>query len=221
MSRIDISDHLDYVLITLDFKEGRKLASLLKLKKYDEKMNEWKKYVEARRCKLALNRRFDISAPGTSLIAFYSRKYFTPTNIFWSVKGISEEDAKILALWFNSSLNILQILLKRKETRGAFLELDKYIVEQFLILDPRKLDAQQRQILLEVFNRIGCVEFPSILDQLQNNFWARKIIDSAFLKILGYTDKEIDEILSYLYPALAEEILILKQLMAEGRGEAR
>jgi len=38
-------------------------------------------------------------------------------------------------------------------------------------------------------------------------------IDKAILKILGFSDNEINDILDFLYPALANEIEQLKALM--------
>ena len=57
------------------------------------------------------------------------------------------------------------------------------------------------------------MNFPSIVEQLKDRFWAREAIDRAFLKILGFNDKETEEALSFLYPALANEIEQLKALM--------
>ena len=57
------------------------------------------------------------------------------------------------------------------------------------------------------------VDFPSILEQLKSQNSSRRKLDTILLQILGYSDKEISELLSYLYPALANEIVKLKTLM--------
>jgi len=133
--------------------------------------------------------------------------------VTWPVKIPREKDSRILTLWFNSSLNILQSLLNRSETRGAFLEIGKYMLNKFLILDPQNLSKKEKNSLLDVFDNIKDVTFPSILDQLKTKFPARTEIDKAVLKVLGLADDEIASILDYLYPALAKEIEQLKKLM--------
>jgi hypothetical protein len=48
---------------------------------------------------------------------------------------------------------------------------------------------------------------------LKNRFPLREEIDKAVLKVLGFSDDEIERLLDYLYPALANEIEQLKTLM--------
>jgi len=57
------------------------------------------------------------------------------------------------------------------------------------------------------------MEFPSLLKQLKDKFPVRVEIDKLMLGVLGFGDDEIDRILDYLYPALANEIEQLKTLM--------
>ena len=99
------------------------------------------------------------------------------------------------------------------------MKIHDYMLNEFLVPRLDRLNVSDYNRLLDVFKQVRNVTFPSIIQQLRTKFWARRLIDSAFLKILGYTDTEIDRILDYLYPALANEILILKQLMTEGKEE--
>ncbi|MEM3673754.1 MAG: hypothetical protein QW468_06010, partial [Candidatus Bathyarchaeia archaeon] len=91
----------------------------------------------------------DISAVGSSMMAFYSFIPLAPPGISWSIKVPSSEDAKILALWFNSTVNILQTLINRKETRGAFLQIDEYTLETFNVVNPIKLSNVEKELLLK------------------------------------------------------------------------
>ncbi|MEM3726442.1 MAG: hypothetical protein QXK98_06245, partial [Candidatus Bathyarchaeia archaeon] len=131
----------------------------------------------------------------------------------WSIKGIINGHAKILTLWFNSTANLLAIITKRTETRGAWMKLHEYTLNDLLILDPNKLSPEEQNLLLEVFNKIKDVSFPSVLEQLRGRFWARVEIDKAILKVLGFNETETNQLLDYLYPALAKEIEQLKTLM--------
>jgi len=67
--------------------------------------------------------------------------------------------------------------------------------------------------LFEAFDEVKYTDFPSILEQLKTKFPARLTIDKAILRVLGFGDDEINRLLDYLYPALANEIQQLKTLM--------
>lgn len=147
------------------------------------------------------------------MLAFYSSVPIVAAVVTWPVKIPRDQDSRILAVWLNSSMNILQLLLNRSETRGAFLEISKYMLERFLILDPKNLSEIEKNSLLQVFEKVKDATFPSILDQLNERFPLRVEIDKAVLKVLGFGDEEANRILDYLHPALANEIRQLKTLM--------
>lgn len=215
INKIDVSNTPDYV-VTNEFSRIEEFTAGVqaRFKPAAGFWNKWKTYVEDRLSSLSLVRRADISAPGTCLLAFYSQEPIAPPGLAWSVKA-NHEQAKILSLWFNSTLNVLQALLNRKETRGAFLQVDEYVLEKFYVPDLNKLSKNELKSLLNTFESVKNVEFSSILDQLKHGHPARKLIDRAWLEILGYRgDKE--KLLDELYSSLADEIELLKKMMAEG-----
>jgi hypothetical protein len=121
------------------------------------------KYLGARKTKLSVSRRFNLSAPNTSAIAFYSETEIAPCKMFWAIRGLSDEEAKIFALWLNSTINIGQILANRAETEGAFMGLDQYILQKFLVPDPEKLYYQGKKKLIEIFEEQGKHNFRQLL----------------------------------------------------------
>lgn len=173
---------------------------------------QWKEYINRRLARLVIADRFDMSANGTRLFAWFSQVPMAGYSLVLNVIGLNE-DAKILALWFNTTMSALQFYLERIETRGAWIAFRKYVMSSLDALDPLKLSADQRAVLLKIFDKIKDVEFPSFLKQLENRFPARVEIDTLMLGILGFDDYEINTILDFLYPALACEIERLKTLM--------
>ena len=129
-------------------------------------------------------------------------------------KRIGRELAKIISVWFNSSINALQLYLKRIETRGAWMRLDKYVINKLLVLDPTSLSKRERKILLTIFENIRSEAFPSFLEQLKKKYSPRVMLDKAILEILGFDEKAAEQLIDKLYPALANEIEQLKTLMA-------
>ena len=142
-------------------------------------------------------------------LAFYSSTPMAPLGLMWSIK-IPKEDAKILSLWLNSTINILQVLQDRKETRGAFMQIDEYTLDEMLIINPKTLTIKHKEPLLQLFNKVKNQPFPSILEQLRDRFPLRVEIDRAVLRVLGFGVDEINRILDYLYPAFANKIQQLK-----------
>jgi len=203
--KIDLTNVLDYI-ITSEFDKVDKLL------KTPFMLEKWKSYVEPRLANLLISRRFDISATGTKFIAYYSSLPSVGVDM-WSFRGVTSDDAKIIGLWFNCTINLLSILTQRTETRGAWMKIHEYMLKDSLMLDPSKLSTEERSLLLEVFNKIKDVSFPCVLEQLRERFWARVEIDRAILKVLGFNEQETNQILDYLYPALTKEIEQLKTLM--------
>jgi type I restriction-modification system DNA methylase subunit len=204
-NKLEITEILDYI-VTAKFDDVKKLL------KNPSVLKEWRNYVKPRLANLLISRRFDISGPGTTLIAYYSQTPAVGVDM-WDIKDIAEEDAKILAIWFNSTPNILATVVHRTETRGAWMKLHEYTLDESLILNPSALSEDERMTLLDTYNKVKNETFPSILEQLRNRFPARVEIDRAVLGVLGFGDAEVDQILDYLYPALADEIEQLKKLM--------
>jgi hypothetical protein len=128
------------------------------------------------------------------------------SKMMYCFKDISENDAKILTLWFNCTLNVLQVFLDRIETRGAFIGFSKYALLDTYALNPLILSKEQKDAILNLYDKIKSVEFPSLLKQLKDKFPARVEIDKLMLRMLGFSDDETDSILDYLYHALANEI---------------
>jgi len=93
------------------------------------------------------------------------------------------------------------------------MKIHEYMLKETYVPSLRKMSKKERESLLQLFNKVRNISFPSIVEQLKNRFWARETVDKAFLKILGFNDKETKEILDFLYPALANEIEQLKALM--------
>jgi len=210
---IDLSEELDFVLVD-SFKGLEDYFMDRSTKGIVQQMPNWRKYIEERLSKLAVAFRFDISAKGTSLFAWYSSRPMAGCGVVWNIEGLSEEHAKILSLWFNSTAYALQIYLDRVETRGAWMQLHKYVMDDLLVVHPLRLSKSQKKAILKTFEEVKDVEFPSFLKQLKDKFVARVAIDKTVLKVLGFSDDEISRILDGLYPALATEIEQLKTLMA-------
>lgn len=60
-----------------------------------------------------------------------------------------------MSLWLNSTLGIVAAVAARVDTRGAWIDLKKPIVEQLIVPNPADLDARQRRDLLELYREVS------------------------------------------------------------------
>ncbi|MFX0015763.1 MAG: class I SAM-dependent DNA methyltransferase [Promethearchaeota archaeon] len=242
--RLDISNKREFVVTSSfsQFKEfigseekGSNAISSINLK-------DWRTYVEERLTHLMIARRFDISASGTFLFSFFSKQKRAPPGVMWSFPSISMEDAKVLCLFFNSTINLLQIFLNRVETRGAWMQLHEYVVKDIEFPDICSWTDEQRLPYYDLFEKLKDKEFPPIWQQLAMNvpvseinnqdfnllrnqfpnfenivgvqFKPRKILDLLILKSLNFENShEFESLLGKIYQGLLIEIAILKKMM--------
>lgn len=214
---MDVSEISDYLILSW-FKGLKDMAKDILTDKELEIFGEsdvrvWRDKFDHRKSNVLFARRFDLSAPGTSLLAFYSDIPVIGVDM-WCIRQLEGERAKVLTSWLNSTLCLLQILICRTETRGAWMKVHNYMLGDMLIPDYDKLSKLELKHLLEVFESVKGGRFPSLMDQLRKKHQSRRIIDKAWLKVLGYKGNA-DTLLDRLYISLANEIDLLKRLMAE------
>jgi len=212
ISSIDLSNKLDYIVVD-KFPSIETFFQSRDIKKILSDLPKWKKYVSHRMAKLLIADRFDMSASGTKLLAWYTSMPMAGYSLVLNVTGLKDEDAKMFTIWFNSTINVLQIFLGRIETRGAWMAFRQYVMSSFFVLNPSSLTKSQKQKILKTFEDIKDAEFPSLLKQLRLSHPVRQRIDKLILEIIGFEKTEIEEILHLLYPVLANEIEKLKTLM--------
>jgi hypothetical protein len=110
------------------------------------------------------------------------------SNTWWPIathaQGIQSSILdKIMVLWFNSSLGLLTLIASRVDTRGAWIELKKPLVEEMMVLDPRKLSVAARTELCKAYDEIGKIELQA-LPGIEIDI-VRAKIDSAIASALG------------------------------------
>jgi hypothetical protein len=177
LAHIDASDDTDWV-----FYGGHRARNLTKRQRAIQA--RWRSYVRDRAGTLVMARRFGITRRGTKLLAFYCKQPVAPSGMMWVIKNLPPHEAMILALWFNSSANILQLLLNRVETSGAWMQLHEYVLKDLLVLDPRRMSKKQTELLVETYNHMKTIAFPSLSEQFHSHFRARLVLDDAILSCL-------------------------------------
>lgn len=200
---------------------------------------KWQTYLRSRTSNLALVDRIDVTAPGSCLISYFSCPARVWARIPAVIRGIDDDLAKCICVWFNSTLGFLEFLTERMETRGGWMQLHKFIMKELLVPD---FNETQREDILELFGRISSKNFPSLVEQfalltpsrsltkslmerlskafgeeilemIGKGFVPRESLDRTILTVLGWKKKDIDETLKWIYPSVLREILILREIM--------
>jgi type I restriction-modification system DNA methylase subunit len=215
LNNIDVGNQSDYLILQWfdGVKEmARYMLPVNDLKLFDPKVVEsWARKFERKKAHLLFARRLYLSSPGTCLLAFYSDKPTVGVDL-WTLCGLKQAEAKVLALWLNSTFNILQLLYLGVACEGPWMKLHDYMFDRLLVPDPIKLTKKDITQLLEVFEKVRNVAFPSIPEQLRKKIEARKSLDKIWLKILRYKG-DPDELLNTLYSSVIREIEIIDRLM--------
>ncbi|MHA1733348.1 MAG: Eco57I restriction-modification methylase domain-containing protein [Promethearchaeota archaeon] len=174
----------------------------------------WSKHVGKRRGHLFHARRVDLSAPGSIHLAYYSEVPRVATKLLWVVDAsdLVGPGWKFLALWYNSSLHLVQVMLQRAETRGAFLEIGKFIFDDLVVPDYRKKEQFWSRIE-GTFERLKGVEFPPILEQLEGNFSGLEEIDELMLELMGVEGVGREAFGRELRRELGKQVRLLKEMM--------
>jgi hypothetical protein len=173
---------------------------------------------EAKAAHLVVGYRLDLAAPGTKLLAFYSREKVVAQQAFSSLHA-DPETAKALCLWLNGVAFIAQILANRAETRGSFCNLTDEMLRQTFAPTSDFLAAHRKEFS-DAFERFKAVEWRSLLEQFECCDREREELDSFLLKLMGFSDKEVAQLLPKVYQALSRELRTLKEAMQTYRPEA-
>lgn len=198
----------DYVMVEWDKDFFGYLGAVAR-----NRVKEWKRYVSQRTGKLFIGRRFVVPAPGTVHLAYVSDEKISVPATMWVVNGFSDEENKILWLWLNSTLHLVQMLLNKIE--DVWLNVHEYVLEEFLVPRTGELSAGIRKELVDLFDKLKDKEFPSLRDQVKSRFHARREIDLAIMKALGFSSTDARKELETLYELMDTEMDVLFRLMQE------
>jgi len=207
---MDVTYSHDFLIVD-NFDNFQDLIHLSKWKgKFD--WEEVRKRMIGRATHVAILHRINIFSKNTHFISCFSENPFYTTHAFNIFPNNSKEESKLLCLFFNSVAGFSQILNLMKETTGQYIEFMESDLKEIKVLNFKVFSQSEKSIMEEVWNKVSSIEFPSILDQFEKRFWARVELDKIILKILGFSNKEIDEWLPKIYDAIVEELKSIKEV---------
>ena len=195
--------------------EPEGLDRLLHLSKWKNKDDfDWKIVEEKLRDKktyLAVARRFRPDSVNTHFFAFYNDEEFVVPHTFKIIK-IDKISSKYQCLFLNSIIGLVDLIMFREQTTEGYTDIMESELNLFRVFNIEGLTRKDVDLLVKIFDKLKNVKFPSILEQLENRFWARVELDKTILKVLGFSNKEINEWLPRVYDTLVEELKAMKKV---------
>lgn len=236
-NRLDVSDYEEFV-VHKKFPHHERFLSLGGIKSR-QIPKAWSVYLKDRESNFAIRERFMIGSPGTTLFAYYSNLPRVFPNMMICLRNLSDEEAKIWSLWFNSAINFVQVLIERVPT--GWSKIRQYVLEELKVLSFKDLSANDKKRLLSVFENIRHEVFPSVWIQLARNLQSERIpqdklkaylhhfdgigeqfgkgfsprlaIDKAIMTVLGIDEKAQESLLRELYLYLLDETMVLDNII--------
>ena len=127
----------------------------------------------------------NLRSKNTHFLAFVSPEPTSPPWQFWCVMTSTLEEAKILGMWWNSTIHLAQLFLSRSRGMASYGGWEKSDLLDLSVLDPKRLSPEGRLLLLDVYEQWARKPFPSIGEQLSQPFEGRIEIDKAVCRALG------------------------------------
>lgn len=204
-SNFYINKKKDY-FIKKSFKEFNKIIGFSKWNK-NVKFNWEKISIECLNAGsyLYVARRFRPNSKNTHFFAFYSDFKFVASDAFKIIQA-DKKESKIQSLLLNSVVTLVNIILYKGQTTEGYADIRGSDLSLFNTINSQKLTNHELDLLNTLFEKIKSVDFPCILEQLKEKFWARVELDITILKILKFSNKEINEILPTIYSILIKEL---------------
>jgi len=230
-TKVDVSDIPEYTVV----RPFNSLDRFLSLAEQEGIPNGWEDHLKEKAAHMAIPETMDLTAPGTRHPVYYS----DPRRVWhrmWMPSDLSNSEARILALWFDSSLGILQFLLTRVPGRGGWTKYRRYSQSRFYTLNPNELSGEDHDQLDTVWDEWQDTECPSLAEQLTlltdpseleieaerkveryygvrdkigDGFSPRKDLDRTVIDVLSVPNSVIDG----LYGDLLMELVELKEMM--------
>ncbi|ODS35828.1 hypothetical protein BEH94_05585 [Candidatus Altiarchaeales archaeon WOR_SM1_SCG] len=164
------------------------------------------KEVSKKESHILIPKRFRFNSDETSVTALHCDEKIIAPHSFEVLPSVSKEESIILSLYMNSVLYWIQLLKVKEETTGSWIDISQSDLTLVDLLDIKKLKDDEKQKLIKLLDELKDVEFDPICKQIRDKKDYRIKIDKAILKVLGFHEKESNNIINELYSIILDEI---------------
>jgi len=204
--------------------DALKLAGLIDVLKVNAAANDVREAYNDLAGNILLVRRAQVTSPNIYWLAFFSeRRIIGPSApmICLQVDKLGMKNSKLLTLYLNSSIALLQLLGFAVETRGAWIAFQGDQVWSNIHLP--NFDEMPRMVedeALNMFNKVGKLNTSPLYRRIRDRNDVQRSIDAMALKMLGLEDTWLDK-LDDVYDAILCELDVLQRILEESSKEKR
>lgn len=221
VKHIDVTGEEEYAIIDISHVDTEILhrAGLIEPKQITSACSDIKAAYNDLAGNILIVRRAQLTSPNIHYLAFFSRnKIIGPSApmICINTEGLTLEDSKLLTLYLNSSITLLQLLAFAIETRGAWVALQgKQVWAHVHLPQFSDLSKKVKSKALSLFEQIGKIDVPSIYNRIKHKENVQRQIDEITLRMLGL-DNWIGK-LNIIYDSIAYELEIMDKILQISR----
>ena len=164
---------------------------------------------------LLLVRKVQLSSPELYWLSFFSSNKILGTTDLPNVQVSDETIGKILTLYFNSTLALIQLIAFIAETRGAWVRLGHSQTWYHVHVPPVHKLSSLRNQALKVFDKVSKVDVRPLFERVKSHDPIQREIDELALEMLGlnHWKPRLDEI----YNAVAKELETMHKILETSR----
>jgi hypothetical protein len=168
--------------------------------------------------KILIARRIRLTSKNAFWVAFYSNNKILGSQLP-NLEIDDEVYGKIMALYLNSTIVLLQLIAFAAETEGAWVSLDHVRVWSNIHV-PRLSEVKDdiKQRALKIFEKIGKLQVKPINERISGRDEIQRSIDNIALELLGMEKwkTRLDEI----YNVVTKELQMMKKILVTSQGKS-
>jgi hypothetical protein len=218
VKQINITDNEEVAIIAPSNlpQETLRKAGLLPFRKTLDAASDIKEAFNDLAGNLLLVRKAQLSSLELYWLSFYSSNKILGTTDLPNATIPDNTIGKILNLYFNSTISLMQLIAFIAETRGAWVRLGHsqtwYNIHVPLI---KKLTSTQKAHALKLFDSVSSVDVKPLFLRIKEHDPVQRAIDELALEMLGLENwkPRLDEI----YDALAKELETMHKILETSR----
>jgi type I restriction-modification system DNA methylase subunit len=221
--KMDISGVEEYALInpkniTLKIRKAKGMASMTKYCSAADDIRAAHKNLAG---DVLLVRRAQMPSPGLYWLAYYtSNKALGTTSALLNLRIGDTFASKMLTLYLNSSVALLQLIGFVVETRGAWITLHGDQVWKHIHVPSLKgISKKLRNDVLRIFDKVAKMDAENLFDRLKNMSPIQKEIDEVSIELLGMSGWK--DRLGDIHIAIRDELQAMLEILDRSRKPAK
>jgi hypothetical protein len=220
---IDITGEEEIALVNSNSlsKEMLKLSGLIPLSKVSKAARDIRLAYNELADNILLVRKNQLSSPGLYWMAFYSdNRVLGTTSGLLNMHVTDGRVKKVLTLYLNSVIVLLQLIAFVAETRGAWVTLHGGQVWSHIhVPDIGNLEDEKIKEASQLFAEISKLNVKPLFERIKEHDEIQKSIDMVALDLVGLGDwkNRLDE----LYDAVANELMTMHKILETSRRKTK